>query len=211
MDRLMPLFPLQLVAFPGEKLNLHIFEPRYKQMINECEAHNHTFGISAHIDGKVMDIGTEMRLIEIQKRYDNGEMDIKTEGIGLFKINDFFRQAPDKLYAAGKVSLTSYTMEGDTSLRSSILEGIKELFALLKIKKDIPKDPTSFNTFEVAHHIGFTLAQEYQLLCIKEEVARQEFMIRHLQHLIPIVREMENLRKKIQMNGHFKNVIPPEL
>ena len=58
----LPLFPLKLVAFPGEQLNLHIFEPRYKQLFRECEENQITFGIPAFIDNKIMDIGTELKL-----------------------------------------------------------------------------------------------------------------------------------------------------
>ncbi|MEO1628994.1 MAG: LON peptidase substrate-binding domain-containing protein, partial [Bacteroidota bacterium] len=45
-----PLFPLKLVVYPGEQLNLHIFEPRYKQLIRECEQNKVTFGIPAFIN-----------------------------------------------------------------------------------------------------------------------------------------------------------------
>ena len=81
---MLPQFPLKIVVFPGEQLNLHIFEPRYKQLINECEAEDRTFGIPAFIEKRVMEIGTEVRLEKIVKRHLNGEMDIRTRGVGLF-------------------------------------------------------------------------------------------------------------------------------
>ena len=81
--RFMPMFPLQLVVFPGEHLNLHIFEPRYKQLILECEKEKKTFGVPSFIEGKMMEIGTEMRLIAVEKKYENGEMDVRTEGVAL--------------------------------------------------------------------------------------------------------------------------------
>ncbi len=94
MTDFLPLFPLQLVVFPGEKLNLHIFEPRYKQLIREVEQNGTTFGIPSYIDGKVMDVGTEIRLISVEKRYEDGQMDIRTEGMGLFRIIELYRVAP---------------------------------------------------------------------------------------------------------------------
>ena len=63
----LPLFPLQLVVYPGEKLNLHIFEPRYKQLIQECQEQGTTFGIPAFIDSEIMSIGTEIELLKIEK------------------------------------------------------------------------------------------------------------------------------------------------
>jgi Lon protease-like protein len=58
-----PIFPLALVVFPGEALNLHIFEPRYKELVNECHAGGKPFGIPAVIENKVSELGT---LVEIE-------------------------------------------------------------------------------------------------------------------------------------------------
>jgi ATP-dependent Lon protease len=210
MDRLLPLFPLKLVAFPGEKLNLHIFEDRYKQMINECFDNRLTFGIPAFIEGKVMDIGTEMRIISVQKTYDDGEMDIKTEGVGIFKIDVFHRQAPDKLYAAGKVQDIPIEQRGNKLYGEAIIEKVKELFDLLKINKPIPRKASELFTFDIAHHVGLNIEQEYELLNIPTEIKRQEYMLEHLQKLIPMVSEMNRLRERVQMNGHFKMLNPPK-
>lgn len=206
------MFPLQLVVFPGEPLNLHIFEPRYQQLVQECEEEGITFGIPAYIDGKVMEVGTEMELVSVEKRYPSGESDIKTRGLGPFKVKQFFRKAPDKLYAGADIDRLEYNSEqGDVSMNMGILELVEELFALLSIDKPLPQDPANFQTFELAHHVGFSLQQEYQFLCIPEESARQEYMREHLEKMLPMVREMENLRKRAQMNGHFKNIIPPNI
>lgn len=211
MDKLLPLFPLQLVVFPSENLNLHIFEPRYKQLVKECEEEGITFGIPAYIDGKVMTVGTEIKLLSVEKRYSNGEMDIKTQGVGLFSIKKFHRTAPQKLYSAGDVSKLPHDTKGDVVANTQILELVEELFSLMNIKKSVPSDPAAFVTYDLAHHVGFSLEQEYQFLCVTDERSRQEFMRMHLEKLIPIVKEMENLRKRAEMNGHFKNIIPPSL
>ena len=100
---LLPLFPLQMVVFPTEKLNLHIFEPRYKQLIREVEHNKTTFGIPAFIDGKVMPIGTELKLVSIEKKYDNGELDIKTIGVGVFMTKEFYMVTPNKLYPGADI------------------------------------------------------------------------------------------------------------
>ena len=70
MHDFLPLFPLKLVVYPGEQLNLHIFEPRYKQLIREAEHNGTTFGIPAFIEENVMDIGTEIKLLSIEKRHE---------------------------------------------------------------------------------------------------------------------------------------------
>ncbi len=206
----MPLFPLQLVAFPGEPLNLHIFEPRYRQLAEECEEEGITFGIPAYINGKVMEVGTEMKLSAVEKRYPNGELDIRTEGLQPFRIKQFFRKAPDKLYAGAYIERLEYTnTQGDMAINSEILTLVEALFDLLQIDKPVPEDPAMMQTFGLAHHVGFSIEQEYQFLCIPNELARQEYMRAHLEKMLPMVREMNNLQQRAKMNGHFKNLQPP--
>ncbi len=211
MTDFLPLFPLKMVVFPGEKLNLHIFEPRYRQLIRECEQNGVTFGIPCYLDDQLSDFGTEIRLVKIEKRFENGEMDIRTEGVGIFKIHEFYRVAPQKLYSGADIRRVVDPTRGDFQMNAQILQMLAELFQLLNIKKEIPENSSSFQTYEIAHHVGFSLEQEYEFLCIPTEVDRQEYLQSHLERLIPTVMEMERLRKKAQMNGHFKNVIPPEV
>lgn len=208
---LLPMFPLRLVAFPGELLNLHIFEPRYKQLVKECEAKGTTFGISAFIEDKVQEIGTEIELISIDKVYPKGEMDIRTRGIGLFKVIEFHSQVENRLYTGAEILRLPHDMEGDFVSYERILEYLGELYRIMNITKPLPVHTPDFNTYQIAHLVGFSLEQEYELLCIPEEFRRQEYMIAHLEQLLPTAREMEELRKKIQMNGHFKNILPPEV
>ncbi len=211
MAKLLPLFPLQLVVFPGEDLNLHIFEPRYKQLINECHERGDHFGIPAYFEKQVQEVATEIELVSIEKTYPNGEMDIRTRGLGLYKINEFYERIPKKLYSGAKVKRLEIIEDGDFILNEKILELIARLFDLLNINKKVPENDDSFRMYDVAHHIGLSLEQEYELLEILNEKGRQSFVQLHLEKLIPVVEEMERLREKIQMNGHFKNLIPPEV
>jgi hypothetical protein len=105
MQKFLPLFPLNLVAFPGEKLNLHIFEPRYKELINECLEENKHFGIPAYIYNKLEGFGTEMKITKLVKRYEDGRMDISTEGVNVFELMDYENPLKDKLYAGGNVRI----------------------------------------------------------------------------------------------------------
>lgn len=211
MTDFLPLFPLKLVVYPGENLNLHIFEPRYKQLIRECEENNVTFGIPGFINSEVMTFGTEMELISVEKRYDNGEIDIKTRGLDIFKIKEFYRVTPNKLYSGADIERLTNNNDKDIELNELILQNLSELYSVLNIKKPIPKDGNAFSTYEIAHHVGFSLEQEYEFLTLASEVQRQDFILNHMTELIPVVREMERLRKRAQLNGHFKNLIPPDL
>lgn len=205
------MFPLRLVAFPGELLNLHIYEPRYKQLINECEAKGTTFGISAFLEDKVQEIGTEMALISVDKRYPKGEMDIRTRGVGIFKVLEFHTQVENRLYTGAEILRLPHDHDGDFVMNEKILAHLGELYRIMNITKPLPEHTPDFNTYQVAHLVGFSLEQEYELLCQPEEMSRQQYMFSHLEKLLPTAREMEELRKKVQMNGHFKNILPPEV
>ncbi|MBX2876961.1 MAG: LON peptidase substrate-binding domain-containing protein [Saprospiraceae bacterium] len=211
MSQFLPLFPLQIVVFPGEDLNLHIFEPRYKELIKDCEEEGITFGIPAYIDKRLMKVGTEVKLASVEKRYDNGELDIKTKGHRLFTVEEFQAVAPDKLYAGGEVEWLDAELDEQFLDNEKILDLTRELFQLLNIQKKLPEDIREFSTFDVAHHVGLSLEQEYQLLCFLSGRERQDFLIEHLERLLPMVKEMENLKKKAQLNGHFKHLKPPQI
>jgi len=150
-------------------------------------------------------------LVEIAKRFPDGKMNIKTKGIGLFKIEKFHRVAPNKFYSGADIEEVAYTTEPDVLLNMKILDCIRELYMIMNIDKELPEDPAEFSTYSLAHHVGFSTNQELQFLQTTEEKARQKIMLEHLEHMIPIVKEAENLRERVRMNGHFKDMIPPEL
>lgn len=203
---ILPIFPLGIVAFPGEFVNLHIFEPRYRQLIRECDATDKHFGIPAIIDKKLMIIGTEMRLLNIEKVYPTGEMDIKLMSVGLFHITDYFPVYQDKLYGAVEATQLGLDLVGNPVTNEKIYKYVNELFVVLNIQKPLPPLNADFNTYKIGHQVGFSLEQEYDFLQILVETERQDFMLEHLERMIPMVRQMHNLQDRVKLNGHFKHI-----
>ncbi|HET7898268.1 MAG TPA: LON peptidase substrate-binding domain-containing protein [Flavisolibacter sp.] len=206
MTNFVPIFPLSIVVYPGESLNLHIFEPRYRQLITECHSGNKPFGIPTVIDKRVQDYGTVVRIKEITTVHDNGEMDIKTEGEKVFRVLEVIKEIPDKLYSGAIVNYPVNHETGSAEVMQRLLNSIKELYKLLKVDKDFKKSDEQLNSYDLAHHVGFSLQEEYEFLNLMHERQRQEYLKRHLQKVIPLVAEMENLKKKVKLNGHFKNL-----
>lgn len=207
MSSYLPLFPLNLVVFPTEKLNLHIFEPRYRQLIQECIREDKTFGIPTFMRESVQNLGTEMQIVELSRRYPDGRMDIKTEGLRVFRINTFDNPVPGKLYSGGKVEFFETDTQSDWLLKNKVTELTDQLYAILGLNNplDYTKEPLSF---QIAHKIGLSLEQEYQILEMLDESQRLEFLIEHLQKSIPIIEEVERTKRLVRMNGHFKNLDP---
>lgn len=206
MTNFIPIFPLGIVVYPGESLNLHIFEPRYKQLITECHAQKKLFGIPSIIDNKLQDYGTLIRIDEITTVHDNGEMDIKTTGEKVFRILEVIKEVPEKLYCGAIVTYPENYEKGNPEVMRRVVNSIRELHKLLNVQKDFKKSDTELKVYDVAHHIGLSLQEEYELLNLFDERQRQEYLKRHLTKVIPLVAEMEQLKEKVKLNGHFKNL-----
>jgi uncharacterized protein len=207
MTNFIPIFPLGLVVYPGELLNLHIFEPRYKQLIADVKASGKPFGIPTVIDNKLKELGTLVELVEIKQTYDNGELDIVTRGLRVFRELEVVKEVPDKLYSGAIVNYPPNDLyDGKPEASIKILAAIRELHRLLNIDKDFKKPDAQLTTYDLAHHAGLSLTEEYELLELMYESQRQEYLKRHLANVLPVIAEMEQLKQKVKLNGHFKNL-----
>jgi Lon protease-like protein len=207
MTNFIPVFPLGIVVYPGEMVNLHIFEPRYKQLVNECYAEGKPFGIPTVIDNKLNEMGTLVKITEMVQVYDNGEMDIRTEGVRVFRVLEMIKAIPDKLFSGAIVNYPE-NMEGPgkRELMQKVVNAIRELHRLLNITKDFHKPDEELAAYDIAHHAGLSLEEEYELLGLMREEQRQEYLKRHLGKVLPVIAEMETLKERVKLNGHFKNL-----
>jgi Lon protease-like protein len=206
MTNFIPIFPLGIVVYPGEQLNLHIFEPRYKQLIQECYKEKKFFGIPSVIDNRMQDYGTLVGITEIFHVDENGEMDIKTRGDKVFRVLEVIKEVPDKLYSGAIVNYPPNNETGSAEVMRRVVNSIRELFKMLKVEKDFNKPDEELNIYDIAHHVGMSLQEEYELLGLMHERQRQEYLKRHLTRVIPMVAQMESLKEKVKLNGHFKNL-----
>jgi uncharacterized protein len=207
MTNFIPIFPLNIVVYPGETLNLHIFEARYKELVKECFTIKKPFGIPSVINGNVSEFGTSVSIIEIAKEYDNGEMDIVTKGDSVFRILEIIKKIPDKLYSGAIVNYPENSeLYQKKDLMLVVVKAIRELHRVLNISKDFRKPDEELSAYDLAHHAGLSLEEEYELLGLFREEQRQEYLKRHLGKVLPVVAEMEVLKERIKLNGHFKNL-----
>ena len=206
MTNFIPIFPLSVIVFPGENLNLHIFEPRYKQLIAECFEQKKPFGIPAVVNKELKELGTLVEVKEIKKLYEDGMMDVTTKGIKVFKVLELIKEVPEKLYSGAIVTYPSNEDDGNRLLMQKVVKGIKELHRQLQVTKDFKKPEDELNAFDVAHHMGLNTDEEYELLGLFREAQRQEYLKRHLGKVLPMLAEMESLKEKVKLNGHFRNL-----
>lgn len=202
----MPLFPLQSVFFPGELVPLHVFEPRYKELVADCRSGKQTFGIPVYIEDSIA-YGTEVQLKEVVNTYADGSMDVVCVARQVFRVIRFEPQMPGKLYPGGEVRLLDTINDSDTALTEAVLEACRELYELM----DLPFGPVRrevFNSFTLAHKMGLSFQQEYRLLKEPSEKARLVFILEHLRTTSKVVEDLNRTREQIEMNGHFRNFDP---
>ena len=206
MTNFIPIFPLGIVVFPGEDLNLHIFEPRYKQLITDCFAEAKPFGIPTVLKNGLSERGTLVEVKEIVEVYEDGKLDIKTKGVSVFRILEVVKSIPEKLYSGAIVNYPLNEERQYVPLLKKVVKSIRDLHEVLKLNKRFSKPDDELLSYDIAHHIGLSLEEEYELLGLLREDQRLEYIKRHLNKVLPVVSEMEALKDRIKLNGHFKNL-----
>ncbi len=116
------------------------------------------------------------------------------------------KEVPEKLYSGAIVSYPQNTDNGNPKLMQKVINGIQELHKLLKVFNEFKKSKDKLSSYDVAHHAGLSLTGEFELLSLFNELHRQEYLKRHLAKVLPVVAEMEILKERVKLNGHFKNL-----
>src|SRR5205085_8444299 len=138
-----------------------------------------------------------VKVVEITKVHENGEIDIKTKGLRVFRVLEVIDSVPDKLYSGAIVNYPDNDEEaGHRELMQRVVNGIRELHKLLRVNKDFKKPDDELTAYDVAHHAGLSLEEEYELLGLLKEIQRQEYLKRHLSRVLPIIAEMEAPEEK---------------
>lgn len=176
----LPLFPLGIVAFPGELVLLHIFEPRYRQLISECAERGITFGIVTTVSGGVSSIGTEMKLDRILRTEQSGNMNVAVRGLRAFQIRRVQRVVEGKLYSGGLVSFITNDSSIDQEVQSALVQLYNHMQYLSGSNQKIVAPYPDDLSFVVAHDVGMSQAQELQLLTMPAESERQAYLLQHL-------------------------------
>jgi len=207
MTNFIPIFPLEIVVYPGELLNLHIFEPRYKQMIKECAEGKKPFGIPVVLDQKVSEWGTLLEIETVVNEYENGEMDIRSKGMKVFRVLEMVKSLPDKLYSGAIVSYPENNNEtNDSKTAQLIISEVKRMYSLMSVEDKFPNLTEPFKAYELAHYVGLKIEQEYELLTLMDELQRMEYLRRHLKKMEPMLHDLEKAKERIKLNGHFRDL-----
>ncbi len=207
MDEIvLPLFPLNVVLFPGSALPLHIFEPRYRQLIREClDKRWPEFGVSFLDKDKVSVVGCTAVVREVLQRYADGRCDIVVEGRQRYKIHRVDdASAP---YALGHLSFLDD--EPGTVDRNLQEETIGLYYTLLDAvyagrppSSTIGPNPSSVS-FVIAQKAGMSLHQRQQLLETRSENHRLHLLHEYLKEELPKIQEAQEVQRIIHNDGYI--------
>ena len=200
----LPIFPLELVVFPREKVPLHIFEPRYKQLIGECRDEGITFGIPPVVDGNLSEYGTEVELRQIFRTHPGGEMDILTAGLRVFRLDEYQAEVSGKLYSGAEVTAREIGTECGDALRQEVAERFRRLCAALNKDPSLEDPLPEGMSFLIGHRMGLDAPQKVRLLSMEGETERLTFLREHLERAVPAVTEAVQLKEWVGGNGHVK-------
>lgn len=205
------LFPLNTIVFPLTVLPLHIFEDRYKQLINECWNSKTPFVINLSYNGKLYNIGCMVLVADIMHKYEDGKMDILVVGTHRVKIQNFI--SGEKPYYIANVQIYDDVDNSiDKEKLSNAINLFNEIANKLKNPNILPINPEDISnekpSFQIAPKVGLTIEQKQKLIEMRSENERLEAILKHLQTINKIIDEADIVKTIIQNDGYFN--IPPK-
>lgn len=200
MSSLIPLFPLDVVLLPNTPLPLHIFEPRYKEMIAECLAQNRIFGVVRALEQGLAEVGCTAEIVTVVKEYPDGRLDLVAEGRNRFEI---VAVNQDRTFLQGEVLMINDEPEAppqEDAARAAQLHS--ELLAIAGAKQDISAADPALLSFYLAGSLPLDLDFKQKLLSLRSEADRLSILITYLESLIPNLHRAARARVKAGGNGH---------
>jgi Lon protease-like protein len=197
---LLPLFPLNLVLLPGTELPLHIFEPRYKEMIGECRANNAPFGVVRALENGIAEIGCTAAVITVTNQYSDGRLDLIAEGRARFEVLELNQE---RSFLRAEVLLVP-DEPGSPSPedKERAIHVHREILALAGAEPDISGADAGTLSFHIADSLPLDLDFKQKLLAMRSEGQRIPALAAYLEGVLPNLRRATLARQKAGRNGH---------
>lgn len=188
-----PVFPLSILPLPGELVPLHIFEPRYRQLLHDAEVNDVSFGIYFSHETNEQKIGSLMKLESIIKRYPGGETDIIVRCEDIFSLDMLLRTFKTKLYPGGHVRFWNVEVNAfpDHELYDLFLHYLK--------LRNITQHFNVFNLFQVANELNLDLGDRYKFLTTPED-RREAFLLNRMKFQVHILEQEERSKDNFHLN-----------
>jgi len=199
---LLPLFPLDVVLLPGTPLPLHIFEPRYKEMIGECRAKDAPFGVVRALEDSMAEVGCTAEIVSVTKEYSDGRLDLVAEGRKRFEVLELKRE---RAFLQAEVLLVpdepGAAAEED---KARAIQVHLEILTLAGAVQDLSAADRSTLSFYLAGSLPLDLDFKQSLLAMRSESERIQAVAGYLESILPNLRRAAKAREKAGGNGHAR-------
>lgn len=199
---LLPLFPLDVVLLPGTPLPLHIFEPRYKEMIGECLADEVPFGVVRALDEGIAEVGCTAEIVTVTKQYPDGRLDLIAEGRKRFEVLELNQE---RSFLRAEILLVPD--EPSTPAQEETARAIQvhlEILSLAGAVQDLSAADQSALSFYLAGSLPLDLDFKQKLLAMRSESQRILAVATYLESILPNLRRASRAREKAGGNGHAR-------
>jgi ATP-dependent Lon protease len=197
-----PIFPLNVVLFPGMRLPLHIFEARYKQMIHRCMSEAISFGVILAGERGMATVGTTAEVIHKVRAYPDGRMDILTTGRAVFSVKEIF---DTEAYHQAQVEYLRDPLQPlDAFGEAELVEAFQRCQTLLYGQSWSPTSDAGAIplSYRLASRLPLDLAEKQRLLETRGEKDRRALLRSLLAQLLPQIAESHRIRRSAGGNGH---------
>jgi Lon protease-like protein len=201
LSTLLPLFPLDLVLLPGTPLPLHIFEPRYREMISECLDRSQHFGVLRGKEQELAEIGCTAEILTVTKKYEDGRMDIVTEGRARFEV---LQLNQERSFLQGEVIYLRDEL--GAASQEDVAQALKLHGEIMTLAGAEPERSSEVDEGQLSFHLAGSLPLDLDfkqsLLGMKSEAERLRAIISFFENILPTMRRTVHVRRKAGGNGH---------
>jgi len=187
------MFPLSILPLPGELVPLHIFEPRYRQLLEDAETRDISFGIYFNHVSNVEKLGSLVKLESVIKRYPGGESDIIVKCIDLLEMATLFRTYRDKLYPGGDVHY--WNVDAAKPVTLNLANSFLEYLALIKITRH----DKIFSAYHVAIELNLDIEDRLKFIRL-DATKRESFLITRLNYNKQLLSQAEKAKDVFHLN-----------
>ena len=198
------LFPLGLVLLPSERVPLHIFEPRYKELIDECLEQEREFGILLADEDGVREVGTRAAVVDVLERFDDGRLNVVVEGRERFRVVTL---TEGRSFHTAEVE--SLADEGEPPNDAEVTRALDLFTRLAKAAEaevETPTPPPERLSFELASHIDFGVEPKQELLELRSERERLKKLTELLEAGLQAVALERQMRERASGNGKVSSL-----
>lgn len=188
-----PMFPLPILPLPGELVRLHIFEHRYRELLQDAETNDISFGIYFSHEINTEKIGSLVKLESVIKRYPGGESDIIVKCEDNFSLDVLLRTYKNKLYPGGDVSFWNVNMNVFPQ------EPMYETFLTYLRLRNISQHIAPFNIYQIANELSLDIQDRYKFLTAPED-KRESFLQNRIKFQIHLLQQEEKSKDFFHLN-----------